>query len=84
MSDASVDHMVETYLSMSLVMAFRVSIPIPPPMLLMCFEYLDCLACFCCCDFYGCVVCEFGLMFMGSVMLSICSDVVCRIPLCLV
>ena len=42
-----------------------------------CFEYLYCLACFCCCDFYvslGSRVCPsiFGLMFMGSVTLSIC------------
>ena len=47
-----------------------------------CFEYLYCLACFCCCDFYMLYVSLgsrvspsiFGLMFMGSVMLSICSS----------
>ena len=40
-----------------------------------------CLACFSYCDFYVFVVCEFGispsifgLMFMGSVILSICSS----------
>ena len=42
-----------------------------------------CLSCFGCCDLYVFVVCEFGvesqslyfgLMFMGSVMLSICSS----------
>ena len=41
------------------------------------------VTCFCCCDFYVFVVCVFGsrvspsifgLMFMGSVMLSICSS----------
>ena len=42
-----------------------------------------CLACFCCCDFYGLLYVSLGsivspsicgLMFMWSVMLSICSS----------
>ena len=46
--------MMETYSSMGLVMAcmFRGSFPFVSPMLLMCF---------CCCDLYVFVVCEFGV-----------------------
>ena len=79
-SDASDDHMVETYSSMGFVMALYVAMIVS-----FCFgfEYLYCLACFCCCDFYVFVECEFvlrvshsifGLIFIGSVMLSICSS----------
>ena len=84
-SDASGDHMVETYSSMGLVMALYVAMIVS-----FCFPHvvdvsalsIYCLACFCCCDLYVLYVSLgsrvsptiFGLMFMGSVMLSICSS----------
>ena len=37
---------------------------LPPCCWCECFEYLYCLACFCCCDFYVFDVCEFGV-FLG-------------------
>ena len=49
-SDASGDHMVEAYSSMGHVMALYVAMIVSL-----------CLACFCCCDFYVFVVCEFGV-----------------------
>ena len=64
-SDASGDHMVKTYSSMGLVMALYVAIIVS-----FCFPHvadvsalsiLYCLVCFCCCDFYVFVVCEFGV-----------------------
>ena len=72
-SDASGDHMVETYSSMGLVMALYVamivSLCFPHVVVYECFEYLYCPACFSCCDFYVFVVCEFGiqsvLVFLG-------------------
>ena len=83
-ADANVDHMMETYSSMGLVIALYVAriVSLCFPMLLMCFEYRYCLTCFCSCGFYVFRVCEFGvesqssyfgLMFMGSIMLSNCS-----------
>ena len=67
-SDASGDHMVETYSSMGLVMAL----------------YVAMIVSFCCCDLHVFVLYVslgsrvspsiLGLMFMGSVILSICSS----------
>ena len=64
-SDASGDHMVETYSSMSLVMALYVAMIVsfcfPHVVDVRCFEYMYCLACLCCCDLYVFDVCEFGV-----------------------
>ena len=63
-SDAIRDHMVETYSSMGLVMDLYVARIVSfcfPQVIDVSFEYLYCLACFCCCDFYVFVVCEFGV-----------------------
>ena len=62
-SDASGDHMVEMYSSMGLVMTLYVAMIVSFcfPHVVECFEYLYCLACFCCCDFHVFVVCEFGV-----------------------
>ena len=55
MSAASGDHMVETYLSMGLVMALYVAMIVS-----FCLPHgVDVSACFRCCDFYVFVVCEF-------------------------
>ena len=60
-SDASGDHMVKTYSSMGLVMALHIAMIVS-----FCFPhvfdvsaYMYCLACFCCCDLYVFVACEF-------------------------
>ena len=63
-SDASGDHIVETYSSMGLVMALYVAMIVS-----FCFPHavdvsalsMYCLACFCCCDFHVLVACEFGV-----------------------
>ena len=64
-SDAIGDHMVDTYSSMGLFMGLYVarivSFYFPHVVDYECFEYLYCLVCFCCCDFYVFVVCKFGV-----------------------
>ena len=63
-SDARGDHMVETNSSMGLVMVLYVASIVPfvsPCGRYECFEYLYCLVCFCCCDLYLFVVCEYGV-----------------------
>ena len=77
-SDASGDHMVETYPSMALYVVRIVSLSFP---YIVGESHLSiCIVCvLCCCDFYGSLGSKvspsiFRLMYMGSVMLSICSS----------
>ena len=87
MSDASGDHMVETYSSMGLVMSLYVAMIVS-----FCFPHVVDVSALCICIvlralvvvIYMCWLCVslgarvspsiYGLMFMGSVMLSICSS----------
>ena len=87
LSDASCDHMVETYSSMGLVMALYVAMIVS-----FCFLHVVDVSAFCICIVLRAFVFVismsllyvslgsrvspsiFGLMFMGSVMLSICSS----------
>ena len=83
-SDARGDHMVETYSSMGLVMALYIAM-----IVFFCFPHVvDVSICIVMCAFVVISMCFFlyvslgsrvspsifGLMFMGSVMLSICSS----------
>ena len=88
-SDASGDHIVETY-EYGYCYGFGCCadrfLLFLPCCRCECFEYLYCLAYVCCCDFYvylGSRVSPsiFGLMFMGSVMLFVHVCISCRYDL---